>query len=139
MHADSAAAFVAAAQGAFLEAGFLLFSTSERAANGLATDGLALYPGNDPYAVMRAMETNAANYEHDTDDVIAWFHHEESQYPIRFTAIAFDYVGGVLQGEVLAATAFAQRFIAFCPDVDVAAGPLGRDFKKTREIYCWWD
>ena len=143
MRSDSADAYVAAAHGAFLSRGFYLFRTGERATSGLETDAIALYPTRDAYVVMRAMETNASNHGMSTEDVIAWFRREEARYPIRFEAIAFDYVGGRLLGEVPDETAFARRFIRFCPDIQgegpVSARSLGKDFKRTREIYCWWD
>ena len=142
MRMDSAAAYVTAAQDAFLARGFYLFRTGERF-SGLDTDGLALYPTRDPYEIMRAMDTNGANHGMLVDDVIAWLRREEGQYPIRFDAIGFDYIGGRLLGNVPDATDFARRFIRFCPDIQaegmVTARSVGRDFKRTREIYCWWD
>ena len=143
MRSDSADAYVAAAHGAFLSRGFYLFRTGERATSGLETDAIALYPTRDAYVVMRAMETNASNHGMSTEDVIGWFRKEEAQHPIRFEAIAFDYVGGRLLGEVRDERAFARRFIKFCPDIQgegpISARSLGKDFKRTREIYCWWD
>jgi hypothetical protein len=143
MRSDSAAAFVAAAQDAFLARGFYLFRTGERATSGLETAGLALYPTRDPYDVMRVMETNAANYGMLTDEVIAWFRREETRYPIRFDAIGFDYAGGRLLGDVPDATDFALRFIRFCPDMQsagvVTSWQFGRELKRSREIFCWWD
>ena len=143
MRADSADAYVSAAHGAFLSRGFYLFRTGERATSGLETDAIALYPTRDAYEVMRAMETNASNHGMSTEDVIAWFRREEGRYPIRFEAIAFDYVGGRLLGDVPDETSFARRFIRFCPDIQaegpVSARSLGKDFKRTREVYCWWD
>jgi hypothetical protein len=141
MRSDSAAAYVAAAQDAFLARGFYLFRTGERY-SGLDTDGLALYPTGDPYEIMRAMDTNAANHGMLVEDVIAWFRREEARYPIRFNAIGFDYVGGVLGGDLPDVNAFASRFMRFCPDLQgegLTTRLLARDLKKTREIYCWWD
>ena len=143
MRHDSADAYVAAAHGAFLARGFYLFRTGERATSGLETDAIALYPTRDAYEVMRAMETNAWNHGMSTEEVIAWFRREETSHPIRFEAIAFDYVGGRLLGNVTDETAFAKRFIKFCPDIQaegpISARSLGKEFKRTREIYCWWD
>jgi hypothetical protein len=143
MRSDSADAYVAAAQDAFLAKGFYLFRTGERKSSGLETDALALYPTRDPYEVMRAMETNGTNSGLSTDDVIAWFRREEARYPIRFGAIAYDYVGGRLLGDVPDEADFGRRFIRFCPDIQaegmVTGRSVGRDFKRTREIYCWWD
>lgn len=143
MRKDSAAAFVAKAQDAFLARGFYLFRTGERAASGLETDALALYPTRDPYDLMRVMETNAANYGMGTDDVIAWFRREEARYPIRFDVIGFDYAGGRLLGDVPDATEFASRFIRFCPDIQsagtVTTRSVARELRRSREIYCWWD
>ena len=143
MHRDTADAYVAAAHTSFLDQGFYLFRTGERATSGLDTEALALYPTRDPYVVMRAMETNAWNHGMSPEDVIAWFRREEPRYPIQFEAIAFDYVGGRLLGTVPDETEFARRFIRFCPDIQsegpVSARSLGREFKGTREIFCWWD
>lgn len=143
MHRDSADAYVTSTQDAFLARGFYLFRTGERATSGLETEALALYPTRDPYEVMRAMETNGWNHGMSTEEVIAWFRREEAKYPIRFGAIAFDYVGGRLLGDVPDETGFGRRFLKFCPDIQargpVSARSLGRDFKRTREIFCWWD
>ena len=143
MRNDSADAFVAAVQDAFLAKGFFLFRTGERATSGLETDALALYPTPDPYEIMRAMETNAWNYDMSTEGVIEWFRQEEARYPIRFGVIGFDYAGGTLLGDVPDETEFAARFIRFCPETQsegpVSARQLGRDFKRSREIFCWWD
>jgi hypothetical protein len=141
MHRDSADAFVVAAQDAFLARGFYLFRTGERF-SGIDTDGLALYPTRDPYEIMRAMDTNGANHGLSVEDVIAWFRREEAQYPIRFGAIAFDYVGGRVLGDLPDVTGFASRFIQFCPDLkgeSVTVRWLARDMQRTRQIYCWWD
>lgn len=143
MHRDSADAYVTSTQDAFLARGFYLFRTGERATSGLETEALALYPTRDPYEVMRAMETNGWNHGMSTEEVIAWFRREEAKYPIRFGAIAFDYVGGRLLGDVPDETGFGRRLLKFCPDIQargpVSARSLGRDFKRTREIFCWWD
>ena len=143
MRQDSAAAFVQALQDAFLLRGFYLFRTGERNTSGLETDALAMYPTRDAYVVMRAMETNGTNHGRSTEDVIAWFQREERQYPILFDAIGYDYAGGHLSGAVPDASAFARRFIDFCPDIKafgpVSARKIGRDLASTREIFCWWD
>lgn len=141
MRSDSAAAFVAAGQDAFLARGFLLFRTGERY-SGLDTDGLALWPTADPYEVMRAMDTNAANHGMLVEDVIAWFRREEARYPIRFIAIGFDYAGGKLGGDLPDVNDYARRFMRFCPDLQgegLTTRSLAKDLKRTREIYCWWD
>ena len=79
----------------------------------------------------------------DPEDVIAWFRREEAAYPIRFGAIAFDYVGGYFRGEVPDEAQFAGRFIKFCPDSQmdgpVSAKKMGKEFQRSREIFCWWD
>jgi hypothetical protein len=143
MGRDTADAYVARAQQLFLAKGFYLFRTGERATSGLETEALALYPTSDPYVVMRAMETNGWNHGLSTEDVIAWFRREEQVYPVRFGAIGFDYVGGYFHGELPDDAEFARRFIKFCPDIQsegpVSARSLGRDFNRTREIFCWWD
>ena len=143
MRNDSADAFVDAVQDAFLAKGFYLFRTGERATSGLETDALALYPAPDPYEIMRAMETNAWNYDISTEGVIEWFRQEEARYPIRFTVIGFDYAGGTLLSDVPDETEFAARFIRFCPETQsegpVSARQLGRDLKRSREVFCWWD
>jgi hypothetical protein len=140
---DSAGAFVEAAQDAFMARGFFLFRTGERGTSGLETDALALYPTRDPYDIMRAMDTNAANHGMLVEEVIAWFRREEAKYPIQFDAIGFDYAGGHLLGLVPDESEFASRFIRFCPDIQgegpVSAKSLGRELKRTRLIYCWWD
>ena len=141
MHRDSADAFVAAAQDAFLAKGFYLFRTGERF-SGLDTDGLALWPSRDPYEIMRAMDTNGANHGLLVDDVIAWFRREEAIYQIRFGAIGFDYVGGHLLGDLPDPRSFANRFLLFCPDLkgeSVTVLLLTRDLRRKREFYCWWD
>ena len=142
MRMDSADAFVAKAQDAFLAKGFYLFRTGERY-SGLDTDGLALWPSPDPYEIMKAMDTNGANHGLLVDDVIAWFRNEEPNYRFRFGAIAFDYVGGRIAGGLRDAKGFAGRFMKFCPDLQYSSGMtvnvLARDLESTSEFYCWWD
>jgi hypothetical protein len=143
MGRDSADAFVAAAQEAFLAKGFYLFRTGERATSGRDTEALALYPTRDPYVVMRAMKTNGWNHGLSPEDVIAWFRREEAAYPIRFGAIAFDYVGGYFRGELPDEAQFAGRLIKFWPDSKmdgpVSAKEMGEEFQRSREVFCWWD
>ncbi len=143
MGRDSADAFVIATQEAFLAKGFYLFRTGERGTSGLDTEALALYPTRDPYVVMRAMETNGWNHGLSPEQVIAWFRREEGTYPIRFGAIAFDYVGGYFQSDLPDEAEFARRFLKFCPDIQsegrISARQLGREFQRSREIFCWWD
>ena len=141
MRSDSAAAFVAVAQDAFLARGFYLFRTGERF-SGLDTNGLALWPSADPYEIMRAMDTNAANHGMLVEEVVAWFRREEARYPIRFTAIGFDYAGGRLLGDMPDVNGYASRFMRFCPDLQgegLTTRSLAKDLKRTREVYCWWD
>jgi hypothetical protein len=142
MRMDSADAFVAKAQDAFLAKGFYLFRTGERF-SGLDTDGLALWPSPDPYEIMKAMDTNGANHGLLVDDVIAWFRNEEPEYTFRFGAIAFDYVGGRLLGGLHDTKGFAFRFYKFCPDLaqssDFTIRILTRELESSREFYCWWD
>ena len=142
MYRDSAAAFVAKAQDAFLAKGFYLFQTGERF-SGLDTDGLALWPSADPYEIMKAMDTNGANHGLLVDDVIAWFRNEEPNYTFRFAAIGFDYVGGRIPAGLRDARGFAGRFMKFCPDIQYSSGMtlsmLTRDLESTSEFYCWWD
>ena len=144
MRMDSADAFVAKAQDAFLAKGFFLFRTGERF-SGLDTDGLALWPSPDPYEIMKAMDTNGANHGLLVDDVIAWFRNEEPEYTFRFGAIGFDYVGGHIPGGLRDAKGFAGRFMKFCPDLQYSSGTtvtvnmLARDLESTSEFYCWWD
>jgi hypothetical protein len=142
MHRDTADAYVEKVQDAFLAKGFYLFRTGEHF-NGFDNEALALYPTRDPYEVMRAMDTNGANHGLLVEDVIAWFRREQSQFPIRFGAIAFDYVGGHLTGDDADFNVFARRFIRFCPDLmatgDLTARILARDMRRNREVFCWWD
>jgi uncharacterized protein DUF4253 len=142
MRSDSAAGYVRQLQQAFAAKGMFLFRTTEVEPSP-GVDALALYPGTDPYVVMRAMGTDAANYGMDTEEVIAWFTREAPRYPIRFEAIGLDYVRGTILGDMPDATAFAKRFIEFCPDLEsygrISARRLGREFKKDRALYCWWD
>jgi hypothetical protein len=142
MRMDSADAYVATAQDAFLAKGFYLFRTGERY-SGLDTDGLALWPSPNPYEIMKAMDTNGANHGLLVDDVIAWFRNEEPNYTFRFGAIAFDYVGGQIPGGLRDAKGFAGRFMKFCPDLQYSSGMtvnvLARDLESTSEFYCWWD
>jgi hypothetical protein len=133
---------VTAARDHFLGRGFYLF-LADRSVGLERQDRVGLFPRADPYEIIALMGTNGANYEIDTDSVIAWLRALERDQLFIINGIGFDWVGGRFTTPIDDPDGLARRFYAFCPDiVDQGTGTvarLARDLTQHRTLYCWWD
>jgi hypothetical protein len=131
------------ARDAFAAQGFLLFHTTHYGDQyRVGVDAVAIAATLDPFLVMRQVGTNGDNYDVSTDSIIGWFRETQRELPLRFTSIAFDFVGATIERSVTDQRALGVRYMAFCPgarEFGVNARRAGRDLAKERYLYCWWD
>ena len=85
---------VAAAQTPFLAQGFYLFRVAQHFGIRDLPDSLALYPSTEPYAVLRLVGTNGANYDIGPDSIVAWLEALRRDQPFVLTGIGFDWLEG---------------------------------------------
>jgi len=134
---------VAAAQDRFLAKGFYLFRVAQHFGIRDLPDTIALYPTRDPFAVVRLVGTNGANYGIDSDSIITWLKTLQRDQPFILTGVGFDWLEGRFTTPLADADGLARRFNAFCPDIvtqgtgTVAA--LARELRASSRLYCWWD
>lgn len=138
VHVHSASGFdVGAAQRRFLRRGKFVFATDSRATR------VAMIPGTDKYAAVRAMGTNGDNHGAGNAEVVAWLRALEDEQPFGLTGIGFDFLAGRFLTKVKNPAELAGRMAAFCPDiVEQGVGSvdaLAERLRKTRELYFWWD
>jgi len=121
--------------------GYLAFLVKKN--YGGAPDKIALLKGADPYAILSIMQTNGANYEVTTKDIVARLNAWEKKSSFDITGADFDWVQikfTVLPSEL---NAFAEEVYKFCPDsVDQGAGDvkkLAEEIQRTRMLFLWWD
>jgi ankyrin repeat protein len=130
-------------QADFLEQGYYLFRCVSNHGIGGQPDSLALLPTTDKYRVIEAMQTNGANCDLMTDDIIHWLKELEKDQPFELTGIGFDYLEGQFTSRLKNSRQLAKKMYAFCPDiVDQGTGSvaeLARELKKSNRLYFWWD
>jgi hypothetical protein len=126
----------------FLAKGAYLFRYDQSFGIGGAPDKMGLLPTTNKYDVMAVLETNGANMEIYTADVIAWMKQLEAEQPFVLTGIGMDYMEGYFTTPVKDPSGLAKRMYKFCPDiveqgvgtVNALAGEL-----KKQKLYFWWD
>lgn len=105
---------------------------------------IAVVKSSDPYDILRVMETDGANYNVTTEDIVAFLKKWERQIPFSITQCEGDTL--VIQLETVAdVTEMVREAIELCPDLvggddspEQFAGVLDH-IRKSREIYFWWD
>ena len=106
-------------------------------------DDLALIPTSDKYVALAVMQTDGANYEIMTGDIIDWLKQMEQEQPFELTEAGLDYCGGNFTTPLKDPAALAARMYAFCPDiVDQGTGDvdkLAAELRKTGQFFFWWD
>ncbi len=145
VHTRHARPLLVAAAPLFRARGFMLFRHDQTFGIGNEPEELVLYPRYDPWAAMRAVGTNGANYGIETDSVVNWLAALHRDHPFTVVGIGYDEVEGVFDHELTPrqATEIARRLYDFCPDV-VTQGTetvkaLEREIRSDRILYCWWD
>jgi hypothetical protein len=134
---------VAAAQAPFLAKRFYLFRVAQHFGIRDQPDTLALYPSTEPYAILRLVGTNGANYDIGPDSIVAWLTTLHRDQPFVLTGIGFDWLEGRFTTPLADPDGLARRFNAFCPDI-VTQGTgtveaLARELRRSQQLYCWWD
>ena len=138
---------VKAHQARFLAMGAYLF-VAEHGFN-LKKDSVALAATTDQFEAIRLAGSDAANYDHDNAQVIAWLRELDKAEPFVMTGAGMDYVEGYFTGPVRDPHTLARRIYSFCPDfVDQGIGLAEKGephelivkyFRTTREFFFWWD
>jgi ankyrin repeat protein len=128
---------------------------AEVAANGytLVYTGLAetslqrllLFPLNEPLAAIAASGTNAANYGHDTRDVVNWCAETRREHPLTVIGAGFDFMDLAFVQPIQNSEALAGRIAEFCPDVQVspqdrqAVTTFAKQLAEGGRCFFWWD
>jgi hypothetical protein len=117
--------------------------------HGFKPDVVGLAPTQDKFDVVRRVQTETANYEHDNKAVIAWLREVDRDDPFRLVGAGMDFVEGEFEAPIQDLRRLAQRIYTFCPDfVDQGIGLtekgephalIERYFTRHRAFFFWWD
>jgi hypothetical protein len=104
---------------------------------------LWVFPTDDRYEVIAAMQTNGANYDLMPQDVIAWMRELAEEQPFTLTGIGGDFLSGEFTTKIKQPKELAERMYEFCPDiVDQGTGDvngLASELRTSRQLFFWWD
>ena len=131
----------------FRSAGAYLFVYEH--GHGFRPDVVGIAPTEDKLDLVRRVQTDAANYGHDNDAVIAWLRELDRDEPFELIGAGLDFVEGGFTSPVRDRAKLAQRLYSFCPDfVDQGIGLteegephelIERYFSEHRFFFFWWD
>ena len=140
---EQADSFIADAQRAFRDKGFLLFRHEPHYGINGRPDEIALLPIRDQYDAVRLVGTNGANFDLRTGAVVNWLRELERDAPFVLTGIGYDHVEGRFLSPLADPDAVAERLYAFCPDiVNQGTGSvreLAIELRRLNTFFCWWD
>lgn len=106
-------------------------------------DRLTLLPTASRAEVLAAFQTNGANCEVYTADVIRWLEELEKTQPFLMTGAGFDWCEGTFTRPLKDSKKLAKEMYEFCPDiVDQGTQEVSRlalELKKTQRFFFWWD
>lgn len=126
---------------AFLDRGCYLVKSERGFSSG--KDQLALFPTSKRAEVLAAFQTNGANSEIYTPDVIRWLDELETTQPFLLTGAGHDWCEGVFTKPLVDSKKLAKKMYEFCPDiVSQGVGGVSRlalELKKTQRFFFWWD
>jgi ankyrin repeat protein len=126
---------------AFLDRGCYLLKSKRGYTTG--KDEITLLPTTSRADVLAAFQTNGANCEIYTQDVIRWLDELEKTQPFLLTGAGFDWCEGRFTKPLADSRKLAKKMYEFCPDiVDQGTGDVPRlavELKKTRRFFFWWD
>jgi ankyrin repeat protein len=106
---------------------------------------LLLFPLHEPLAALAACGTNAANYGHDTRDVVNWCAETRRQYPLTVIGVGFDFMDLGFTQPIQNSEELAARIAEFCPDVQVSAkdpqavATFAKELAEAGRCFFWWD
>ena len=123
-----------------LQKGAYLF-LYERDSNGKGA--LALLPTTDWADVIRAFQTNGANYDLMPEDIIKWMQKLSARQSFVITGISWDWLEGRFLDPVKESRKLARQMYKFCPDI-VDQGvesvkALAQSLEKDGCFFFWWD
>ena len=106
---------------------------------------LLLFPVNEPLAALAACGTNAANYGHNTRDVVNWCAETRREHSLTVIGAGFDFMDIGFVQPIGNSEKLAARIAEFCPDVQVSAkdqravATFAKELEKTGRCFFWWD
>ncbi len=106
---------------------------------------LLLFPLNEPLAAIAASGTNAANYGHDTRDVVNWCAETRREHPLTVIGVGFDFMDLGFAQPIQNSEKLAARIADFCPDVQVSAkdpqavATFSKTLAESGRCFFWWD
>jgi hypothetical protein len=106
---------------------------------------LLLFPLNEPLAAIAACGTNAANYGHDTRDVVNWCAETRRGHPLTVIGVGFDFMDLGFAQPIQNSENLAARIAEFCPDVQVSArdpqavATFAKELAEGGRCFFWWD
>jgi hypothetical protein len=121
--------------------GYLLF----RSYKGIGTlpDIITVIKGNNTYDILKIQGTEAANYQLDTKEIIAWLKERQKQASFVITGAGTDWLEARFIKPPTNMQAFARIVRSFAPDViDPEKGTvdmLAVRIEKTNGFYLKWD
>jgi len=110
-----------------------------------ALQRLLLFPLNEPLAAIAACGTNAANYGHDTRDVVHWCAETRREHPLTVIGVGFDFMDLSFARPIQNSETLAARIADFCPDMQVSAkdpqagAKLAKELAEGGRCFFWWD
>lgn len=97
----------------------------------------------DPYEIMKLAETNGANYDIQSAEIIEQCKKWDAAFGIRPFAIGFDFCECEIVNKEIDYNKLAAEIYQFCPDVvdqgTETVDALEEELKKTGSIFLWWD
>lgn len=98
---------------------------------------------SDPFEVIEFYQTNGANYDIETKDIIRKLQKWHSEFGIKIISIGLDFCECEILNKNIDYKKLADEVYEFCPDI-VEQGTetieeLENELKKTGRIFLWWD
>jgi hypothetical protein len=109
---------------------------------GSTPDKLALLPTTDKYAVLATIQTDGANYDITTGDIIDWLKGMEKSQPFELTEAGLDFCAGRFTTPLKDAATLSKQMYEFCPDiVDQGTGDVDKLESELGKgaFFLWWD
>ena len=107
--------------------------------------GCCCFRCKEPLAAIAACGTNAANYGHDTREVVNWCAETRREHPLTVIGVGFDFMDLSFARPIQNSEKLAARIAEFCPDMQVAASDPQAVTKFAKELaeggrcFFWWD
>ncbi|HEX6039045.1 DUF4253 domain-containing protein [Longimicrobium sp.] len=106
-------------------------------------DRVAVLRADDPFAPLRVMGTNGANFDIETDQVIERIREWDARFGLRLTSASMDWLEAEFVRPPEDMLAFAHEVYDFCPDVvdqgTESIEALADEMRSTNTVYLWWD